>query len=308
MLYTAGILAGILSGLLAFGIHYMNGIGGLAGWRWLFLIEGLPVLVSGVVTSLILPDYPDTASFLSEEDRQLLLSEMPGTQPSAKAKTWDWVEVKALSQNSVFYLFILIWIGHAIGGYSVGMVLPTVLYDLELESSNITQLLTLPPCALGIVIVLIIANRVRSKRVSPWVWAIIFEMLNCGCYIALMALRNTIAKYVIVCFALVCTGGVMPMLYPELIRTARGTTATEISLTSHPSTLGLSISITATFAHLAGIVGPQVYQSRFGPGYRTSFAVSLGLLAVTIAAMITCWTVIRRRDALKASEAETETS
>ncbi|KAK0320701.1 hypothetical protein LTR82_008414 [Friedmanniomyces endolithicus] len=303
MLYTAGILAGILSGLLAFGIHYMNGIGGLAGWRWLFLIEGLPVLVAGVVTSLTLPDYPDTASFLSEEDRQLLLSEMPGTQPSAKAKTWDWVEVKALSQNSVFYLFILIWIGHAIGGYSVGMVLPTVLYDLKLESSNITQLLTLPPCALGIVIVLIIANRVRSKRVSPWVWAIIFEMLNCGCYIALMALRNTIAKYVIVCFALVCTGGVMPMLYPELIRTAR-----EISLTSHPSTLGLSISITATFAHLAGIVGPQVYQSRFGPGYRTSFAVSLGLLAVTIAAMITCWTVIRRRDALKASEAETETS
>ncbi|KAK1074817.1 hypothetical protein LTR74_000661 [Friedmanniomyces endolithicus] len=319
MLYTAGILAGILSGLLAFAIHYMNGLGGLAGWRWLFLLEGLPVLLAGVVTSLTLPDYPDTASFLSEEDRQLLLSEMPDTQPTANAKTWDWVEVKSLGRDPIFYLFILIWIGHAIGGYSVAMVLPTVFYELKLESTNITQLLTLPPCALGMIIVLIIATQVQSKRVSPWAWAIIFEMLNCGCYIALMAVRHAIAKYVIVCFALVCTGGVMPMLYPELIRTARGTTATgkhvhtlmrndcpRNSLTCHPFVLGLTIGITATFAHLAGIVGPQIYQSRFGPGYRTSFAVSLGLLAVTIAAMIASWTLIRRRDARKASEVATE--
>ncbi len=104
MLYTAGILAGILSGLLAFAIHYMNGVGGLAGWRWLFLLEGLPVLVAGVVTSLTLPDYPDTASFLSEEDRQLLLSEMPDTQPTANAKTWDWPEVKGLGRDPIFYL------------------------------------------------------------------------------------------------------------------------------------------------------------------------------------------------------------
>ncbi|KAK0803494.1 hypothetical protein LTR29_001071 [Friedmanniomyces endolithicus] len=282
MLYTAGILAGILSGLLAFAIHYMNGVGGLAGWRWLFLLEGLPVLLAGVVTSLTLPDYPDTASFLSEEDRQLLLSEMPDTQPTAKAKTWDWVEVKALGHDPIFYLFILIWIGHAVGGYSVALVLPTVFFELKLESTNITQLLTLPPCALSIIIVLIIVTQVRSKRVSPWAWAVIFEMLNCGCYIALMAVRNAIAKYVIICFALVCTGGVMPMLYPELIRTARGTTAT------------------------AGIVGPQIYQSRFGPGYRISFTVSLGLLAVTIAAMITSWSLIRRMDAVKASEVEME--
>ncbi|KAK0275675.1 hypothetical protein LTR35_010945 [Friedmanniomyces endolithicus] len=282
MLYTAGILAGILSGLLAFAIHYMNGIGGLAGWRWLFLLEGLPVLLAGVVTSLTLPDYPDTASFLSEEDRQLLLSEMPDTQPTAKAKTWDWVEVKALGHDPIFYLFILIWIGHAVGGYNVALVLPTVFFELKLESTNITQLLTLPPCALSIIIVLIIVTQVRSKRVSPWAWAIIFEMLNCGCYIALMAVRNAIAEYVIICFALVCTGGVMPMLYPELIRTARGTTAT------------------------AGIVGPQIYQSRFGPGYRISFTVSLGVLAVTIAAMIASWSLIRRMDARKASEVEME--
>jgi len=122
--------------------------------------------------------------------------------------------------------FILIWIGHAVGGYSVALVLPTVFFELKLESTNITQLLTLPPCALSIIIVLIIVTQVRSKRVSPWAWAVIFEMLNCGCYIALMAVRNAIAKCVIICFALVCTGGVMPMLYPELIRTARGTTAT----------------------------------------------------------------------------------
>ncbi|TKA75190.1 hypothetical protein B0A55_05177 [Friedmanniomyces simplex] len=300
MLYTAGQLAGILSGLLAFAISYMNGVGGLAGWRWLFLLEGLPVLLAGFVTSLTLPNYPDNASFLPEEDRRLLLSELPATQPSAKAKTWDWKEVKGLGHDPIFYLILLIWIGHAIGGYSVALVLPSVFYALRLESTNITQLLTLPPYAIGIIVVLIIATRIRKNRVSPWKWAVILEILNCGCYVALMAVRNPVAKYVLVCFALVCTGGVMPILYPELIRSARAL------LICHPPVLGLAIGITATFAHLAGIVGPHVYQSRFGPDYRISFAVSLGLLAVTIAAMIASWTLIRRRDARTASEAETQ--
>ncbi|KAK5720155.1 hypothetical protein LTR15_007428 [Elasticomyces elasticus] len=79
----------LLSGLLAFGLAYMNGVAGLAGWRWMFLLEGAPVLLGGVATIFVLPDYPnDKAKFLSQEDRELIISELPENQPTADSKTW----------------------------------------------------------------------------------------------------------------------------------------------------------------------------------------------------------------------------
>ena len=54
--------------------------------------------------------------------------------------------------------------------------------------------------------------------------------------------------------------------------------------------------MTNAAAQLTGMVGPQVYQARFGPTYRTSYIVSIGLLAGAIAAIATTWLIIRKRD------------
>ncbi|KAK4897624.1 hypothetical protein LTR27_004770 [Elasticomyces elasticus] len=295
MLYTSNQFAGMLSGLLAFGLAYMNGVAGLAGWRWMFLLEGAPVLLGGVATIFVLPDYPnDKAKFLSQEDREVIVSELPKNQPTADSKTWDWSQVKLLAYNPVFYLFILIWASHCIGSFSVAMVLPTVFYALKLENSKITQLLTLPPYAIGILVVLIIATQISKRKVNAWKCAIILETINCGCYVALLVVSNAVAKHVLVCFAIVCASGVIPILLPELIRTSSGTTAT-----------ALTIGIVCCFAHTASIAGPQVYQDGYGPHYRLSFSVSLGLLAIAIAAMLVNWMLIRRRD-VKAKAATTK--
>ncbi|CAF1060970.1 unnamed protein product [Rotaria sordida] len=52
--------AGVLDGILAYGISYMKDIGGLKSWRWLFLLEGLPIIPLGVMTYLFLGGIPDT--------------------------------------------------------------------------------------------------------------------------------------------------------------------------------------------------------------------------------------------------------
>ncbi|KAK4952027.1 hypothetical protein LTR10_009947 [Elasticomyces elasticus] len=262
---------------------------------WMFLLEGAPVLLGGVATIFVLPDYPnDKAKFLSQEDRELIVSELPENQPTADSKTWDWSQVKLLACNPVFYLFILIWTSHCIGSFSVAMVLPTVFYALKLENSKITQLLTLPPYAIGILVVLVIATQISKRKVNAWKCAIILEMINCGCYVALLVVGNAVAKYVLVCFAIVCASGVIPILLPELIGTSSGTTAT-----------ALTIGIVCCFAHSASIAGPQVYRDGYGPHYRLSFSVSLGLLAIAIAAMLVNWMLIRRRD-VKAKAATTK--
>src|SRR5437762_3143104 len=62
----AGVIGGPVSGLLL----KMDRIGGLAGWQWLFLMEGLPAVVLGFVTLAYLPDSPKAAAWLTPEETE----------------------------------------------------------------------------------------------------------------------------------------------------------------------------------------------------------------------------------------------
>lgn len=65
-------LASAFGGLLAYAIAGMAGTGGYLGWRWIFVIEGLISVVVGLCCFFTVSDWPDKASFLDTEERQLL--------------------------------------------------------------------------------------------------------------------------------------------------------------------------------------------------------------------------------------------
>lgn len=69
LFFSAASMAGAFSGLLAYAIAKMDGVGGYAGWRWIFILEGLLTVVVAVAAFFLLYDFPDTASFLSVEEK-----------------------------------------------------------------------------------------------------------------------------------------------------------------------------------------------------------------------------------------------
>src|SRR5258705_5859048 len=62
------VIGGPVSGLLL----QMDGFGGLAGWKWLFIIEGIPAVLLGIAAFWVLPDGPQDATFLTEDERRLV--------------------------------------------------------------------------------------------------------------------------------------------------------------------------------------------------------------------------------------------
>ena len=79
LLFAASMLAGSVSGIVAFGISFLNRNCGLAGWQWLFILEGIPAVLCSVYTFFFLPNYPSDASFLSEEEKTSVQSDLPDT-------------------------------------------------------------------------------------------------------------------------------------------------------------------------------------------------------------------------------------
>lgn len=73
MFFSAASVAGAFSGLLAFAISKMHGVGGLEGWRWIFILEGILTVVVAVVAYFLLYDFPETATFLTKEERAFVM-------------------------------------------------------------------------------------------------------------------------------------------------------------------------------------------------------------------------------------------
>ena len=70
--YVASPLASIVMGGISGWLLDLNGVGELRGWQWLFLVQGLPSVVAGLLVLLFLPDAPGTAKWLSEPERKWL--------------------------------------------------------------------------------------------------------------------------------------------------------------------------------------------------------------------------------------------
>lgn len=56
----------------------MDGIGGKHGWSWIFILEGLATILAGVASFWIIQDFPDTARFLTEEERTVVIRRLQG--------------------------------------------------------------------------------------------------------------------------------------------------------------------------------------------------------------------------------------
>jgi MFS family permease len=74
--YTAASLSGAFGGLLARGLSAIGPRGGLEGWRWIFIIEGLLTALCGVLSIFALPNGIDSAKFLNHEEIEFALQRL----------------------------------------------------------------------------------------------------------------------------------------------------------------------------------------------------------------------------------------
>jgi MFS family permease len=86
--YASASLSGAFGGLLASAILKMDGIGGLAGWRWIFILEGIATVLSALIAAYFLPESLQTASFFTEEEREFAVQRFLKDDTSRKQEPY----------------------------------------------------------------------------------------------------------------------------------------------------------------------------------------------------------------------------
>jgi ACS family tartrate transporter-like MFS transporter len=137
----AGVIGGLLSGVL---LEFMDRRAGLAGWQWLFLVEGIPSVLLGVVTWFYLTDRPEQARWLRPEERAWLSKRLHGEEKRREA-LHRISRLRALADRRV-YLFILLYFTIAMGTNGFGFYAPAILQSSFPRSSaaEIGQLYAIP--------------------------------------------------------------------------------------------------------------------------------------------------------------------
>ena len=170
--------AQIVGGPLGGALLGLEGVGGLTGWQWLFLIEGLPPVVLGLIVFRFLTDYPKDADWLSGEERSWLSQRLEREQQQTEAA--DISILRALANPLVWVLTIPYFAFYTIAlGYALWA--PTLVRD-ALHTSNTTTGLVIGAIYALAVFVYFLAGAVSDRRDERCAVAAVGLALACaGC-------------------------------------------------------------------------------------------------------------------------------
>ncbi|KAF2725452.1 MFS general substrate transporter [Polychaeton citri CBS 116435] len=144
ILYTGNILATAFAGLIAAGIfNGLGGAGGLAGWRWFFIILGAVTFVVAIGAAFVLPDEPLNTRWLTPEERQLAHARIQADTVGAAAEQTTFKGLLDAAKDPKLWLFAFMQHMHlAANGFK--NYFPTAVETLGF-SQTITLVLTCPP-------------------------------------------------------------------------------------------------------------------------------------------------------------------
>jgi len=157
---VAGVLGGPLSGWI---MSAMSGRSGLAGWQWLFMLEGLPSVLVGVWALWFLDDAIRDADWLNDEEKAMLVREL-----AADAEPRAQLTLRHVLGSSRVWMLSLIYFLFVMGLYGVGFWLPQLVRNSGVQDVFSIGLLTAIPYGIAAVVMIQVARHSDRSGERRW--------------------------------------------------------------------------------------------------------------------------------------------
>ncbi|KAK5070338.1 hypothetical protein LTR64_000008 [Lithohypha guttulata] len=291
--FCGAMLSGAFGGLFAAGIAAAFRNNRIESWRWLFIIEGVATVVFAVATGFIIPDWPATTKWLSEEERALGVVRLVEDAGD---------EEEDISTNAAFKMAVTdyrVWLC-ILGQVCVQAVasltnfLPTLVRNFGFSTIH-TLLLTAPPYVLTAAICVL--NTWNSDRTSNRSLHIVVPTLaTVAGIIITLATTHIGARY----FALF-------LMLPGTYACFQVSNAWMASIAARPrKKRAIALAMNNSFGNTALTWTPYLYPRSDGPRYVKAWSVNLGLSAILLISTIAL-SLLLRRDNRKADAAAVQT-
>lgn len=146
------ILGGPISGWI---MGSMGGRGGLASWQWLFLLEGVPSIVVGLLALVIVVDKPVEASWLTDREKQLVLADLEVDHRQAGSREHGFGQALKLPR---VWLMTLIHFCGVSSNVTIGFWIPSIIRDLGVSSTLKIGLLSAVPYIAAVISMVLVSR------------------------------------------------------------------------------------------------------------------------------------------------------
>ncbi|KAI8336366.1 major facilitator superfamily domain-containing protein [Chlamydoabsidia padenii] len=276
--------ASAFSGLISFGVFQLAGIGGLYGWKWLFLIDGIFTQIVGFIAFLYLPIGPGHTStvlwgkkgWFTDRERKIAVTRLIRDDQTKTQQTQrvQWSDVKlVLSDTKVWTHMIITFLG-IMPVTPIGTYLPTMIHSYGFDVT-VANLLTAPSFIIGLTISILVAR--LSERVGYM-----------GLFAAAQVLWGTLG-YLTLILAPDNTG--RWGMYAVVLFTASTPSYHGMHIAWMSANLApigkrtLALGAIIGFANICGVPGSQIYQMNDAPRYRRGNWILVGI-SITCAALL----------------------
>ncbi|CAO3563424.1 unnamed protein product [Mortierella alpina] len=250
LFFSTATMAGAFGGVLAYGIAQMDGVQGLHGWQWIFILEGLPTVLLTIVVWFFLPDFPSTAPFLNQQEKDLAVRRLIIDAGPATQTEFSWRQFRAVFVDWKVYMHMITYILSATPLYSLSLFLPSIVQGFKFNAIT-TQAMTAPAYVIACVFTILFAfssDRFRERGIHyafP-------TLVGCLGYILLIVTKDS------------------PVVnrYVSLTVTASGVFASVPAMLSWFTTnigghtkRGVATAAIISFGNIGGAIGGQIYRA-----------------------------------------------
>ncbi len=206
----AGLIGGPLSGWV---LKEASGYAGLAGWQWMFIIEGLPTTLMGLFVFARLCDGPGEAAWLSVEEKEMVQRDLLAERKQSSADGHGLAALWTVMRNPVIYVIAFSWFCFICGIYMINFWLPTIIKELGISDPLHVGLLAAIPY--GISIAVMIAFVVHSDRTLErrWHCAVPAFIGALGLIGLVFASGNIVLSFVMLSLTAIGTTTTVPLLW-----------------------------------------------------------------------------------------------
>nr|WP_320161907.1 MFS transporter [uncultured Methanoregula sp.] len=220
---------------------------GIAGWRWLFVLEGIPAVILGIVTWFYLTDRPSDATWLADDEKAWLTGELDRERMERIRKGAHTTFRAVITDRTVWHLG-LVYSLVTIGLYGLGFWMPQIIRSLNPDFSNFEIGLWMMIPFIAAFICMILWSR-HSDRQNERRWHTALPPLAGGCALAGAGLVSSSNPFLAFGLLVIATVGIYCFFGPFW-------TLPSVFLTGAAAAIG--IAVVNSIGNIGGFVGPSL--------------------------------------------------